>query len=166
MGAFTRGRPAARLAGPLEACSKRGLCFTGGVTELNLGADQLRTVLHLLGVIVWIGGQITMLGIVPALRKIGGDAPKQVAAAFGRVAWPAFGLTIVTGIWNLVEVELDNVSTGYNAGFGIKMLLVVVTGFAAALHQSTDKAAVRGLTGALGFAAALGAFVLGVAMAH
>lgn len=136
------------------------------MTEFNLGAEQIRTLLHILGVTVWLGGQIVMLGLLPTLRKLGSDVPKEVAAAFGRVSWPAFGLIVVTGIWNILDLDLGNVSTGYNAAFGVKMLLVVITGLAAAMHQSTDKAAVRGITGALGFIASLAAFVLGVAMAH
>jgi putative copper export protein len=136
------------------------------VTEIDFGADQIRTISHLLGVTVWLGGQIVMLGLLPVLRKLGGDVPKQAAAAFGRVAWPAFGLTVVTGIWNMMALDFANVSSGYNAVFGIKMLLVILTGLAAGMHQSTDKAAVRGITGALGFAAAVGAFILGVAMGH
>lgn len=134
--------------------------------SINFGADELRTALHLLAVTVWLGGQIVMLGLLPALRKLGGDAPKMVAAAFGRVAWPAFALAVVTGIWNILAIDLAGVSTGYNMAFGIKMLLVVVTGLAAALHQSTDKPAVRGITGALGFVAAFAAFILGVTMGH
>lgn len=134
--------------------------------SIEFGADELRTILHLLGVTVWLGGQIVMLGILPVLHKLGGDVPKQVAAAFGRVAWPAFGLIVATGIWNILAVDLSDVTTGYNAVFGIKMLLVVVTGLAAAMHQSTDKPAVRGITGGLGFAAAVAAFVLGVVMGH
>lgn len=136
------------------------------MTGIEFGADQIRTILHLLGVSVWLGGQIVMLGLLPALRKLGGDAPKQVAAAFGRVSWPAFGLTIVTGIWNILAIDLADVTTGYNAVFGIKMLLVVTTGLAAAMHQSTDKPAIRGITGGIGFIAAVLAFVLGITMAH
>jgi putative copper export protein len=136
------------------------------VTGIDFGPDQIRTILHLLGVSVWLGGQILMLGLLPVLRKLGGDAPKLVAAGFGRVAWPAFGLTIVTGIWNLLEVDLADVTSGYNAVFGSKMILVVVTGVAAAMHQSTNKPAIRGVTGALGFAASIGAFVLGATMGH
>jgi putative copper export protein len=136
------------------------------MTSIEFGADQLRTILHLLGVLVWLGGQIVMLGLLPALRKLGGDAPKQVAAAFGRVSWPAFGLLVVTGIWNMVEIDFGEVSSGYNAVFVIKMLLVIITGLAAGMHQSTDKASVRGITGGIGFAAAVGAFILGVAMGH
>ncbi len=136
------------------------------MTGIEFGADQLRIILHLLGVTVWLGGQIVMLGLLPVLRKAGGDLPKQAAAGFARVAWPAFGLAIVTGIWNIVAVDLSEVTTGYNAVFGIKMLLVIITGLAAGMHQSTDKPSVRGITGGLGFAAALGAFILGVAMGH
>lgn len=136
------------------------------MTGISFGTDQIRTALHLLAVIVWLGGQIMMLGLLPVLRSVGGDVPKRAAAAFGRIAWPAFALAVATGIWNILAVDLGDVTTGYNMAFGIKMLLVVTTGLAAALHQSTDKAAIRGLTGALGFLAALAAFVLGVAMGH
>ena len=133
---------------------------------INFGADDVRTILHLLGVAVWLGGQILMLGILPVLRKIGGDAPKQVAAGFGRVAWPAFVLLIVTGIWNLLSVDMAEVSLGYNIAFGIKLLLVVVTGGAAWIHQQTETPAIKAMTGGLGFVAALAALVLGVMMAH
>lgn len=133
---------------------------------ISFGADDLRTVLHLLGVTVWLGGQILMLGLLPVLRKLGDDAPRQAAAAFGRVAWPAFGVVIVTGIWNMLSVDMASVSTGYNIAFGIKLLLVMVTGFAAFIHQRTTQPAIKGMTGALGFIAALGALVLGVAMSH
>jgi len=136
------------------------------VEEINLGVDQLRTILHVLAVSVWLGGQIVMLGLLPTLRKLGSDAPKQAAAAFGWVAWPAFGIAVATGIWNILAIDLGQVSTGYNAAFGIKLLLVVVTGLAAALHQSTDKASLRGVTGALGLLASLAAFALGIAMTH
>ncbi|MFT4988005.1 MAG: putative copper export protein [Acidimicrobiales bacterium] len=143
-----------------------GAWLTSNVTGIDFGADQIRTILHLLGVSVWLGGQILMLGLLPVLRELGGEAPKLAAAGFGRVAWPAFGLTIVTGIWNILEVDLADVTSGYNALFGIKMILVVVTGVAAAMHQSTNKPAIRAITGALGFAAALGAFMLGATMSH
>lgn len=136
------------------------------MTDFGLGLDEIRTTLHLLGVIVWLGGQILMLALLPVLRGIGGDAPRLAAAAFGRVAWPAFGLAVVTGIWNIMEVDMGDATTGYNIGFGVKILLVLVSGLAAALHQSTDKPAIRGMTGALGFVASVAALVMGVALAH
>lgn len=136
------------------------------MSVFNLGLDQLRTILHVGAVTIWLGGQIVMLGILPTLRQLGADAPKQVAAAFGRVSWPAFAVIIATGIWNILAVDLGDVSTGYNAAFGLKMLLVVAAGFAAAVHQSTDKKSVRAMTGAVGFIASVAAFVVGIGMAH
>lgn len=133
---------------------------------INFGIDDLRTILHLLGVAVWVGGQILMLGLLPVLRKLGADAPKQAAAGFGRVAWPAFGLVIVTGIWNMLSVDMASVSTGYNIAFGLKLLLVMITGFAAFVHQRTATPALKGITGALGLIASLAALAVGVAMAH
>lgn len=134
--------------------------------EINLGVHEIRTFLHLLAVVVWVGGQIVMLGLLPALRKIGGDAPKQAAAAFGRVSWPFFGLAVVTGVWNFLAVDPSDASTGWNIAFGIKFLLVIITGGAAFVHQRTNNPALRGATGGIGFIAALGAMALGVLMAH
>lgn len=141
-------------------------CLTGAVSEINFGSDQIRIILHLLAVIIWLGGQIVMLGLLPVLRNAGADIPAAAARAWSRIAWPAFAVAVVTGIWNILAVDLGNVSSGYNAIFGIKMLLVVITGLAAALHQSTDKPALKGLTGALGFIAALLAMIFGVLMGH
>lgn len=134
--------------------------------EINFTSDDVRTILHLLGVIIWLGGQILMLGLLPVLRKAGGDVPKQAAAAFGRIAWPAFLLIMVTGMWNVFAVDMTEASTGYSMAFGIKFLLVIVTGVAAFLHQRTSTPSVKGMTGGLGFLAALGALVLGALMAH
>lgn len=136
------------------------------MTGVSFDADWIRTVLHVLSVSVWLGGQIVMLGLLPALRAISDDAPRVAARAFGRVAWPAFAIAVATGIWNILAVDLADATSGYNAVFGTKLLLVVLSGVAAAYHQTTDRAAIRGITGAVGFIAALGAFALGIAMGH
>lgn len=133
---------------------------------INVSADDIRVMLHLLGVTIWLGGQILMLGLLPVLRGLGGNAPQKAAGAFGRVAWPAFALIIITGMWNVFAVDMANVSTGWSMVFGFKFLLVIVTGIAAWLHQRTDSPAIRGATGGIGFIAALAAFALGVLMSH
>lgn len=136
------------------------------MSEINFGSDQIRIILHLIAVIIWLGGQIVMLGLLPVLRSAGGDLPAAAARAWSRIAWPAFGVAFATGIWNMLAVDLGSVSSGYNAVFGAKVLLVVISGLAAALHQSTDKPALKGLTGALGLLASIVAVVLGVLMGH
>ena len=133
---------------------------------INFTLDDLRTILHLLGVTVWVGGQILMLGLLPVLRGIGGDAPAKAAAGFGRVAWPAFALIFITGMWNVFAVDMADVSFGWSMTFGFKFLLVLISGAAAFLHQRTNKPAMRGATGAIGFVTALAALVLGALMSH
>ncbi|MGI9605443.1 MAG: hypothetical protein ACR2P0_04830 [Acidimicrobiales bacterium] len=133
----------------------------------NLNADTIRIFLHVLGVTVWVGGQIVMLSLLPVLRKAGvEDLPRQAAQGFQRVAWPAFGLAIVTGVWNLLAVDMDNAETSYNVVFGIKFLLVIISGLAAYIHAKSDKAAIKGMTGALAFVSAVAAMLLGFAMTH
>lgn len=123
--------------------------------------DTFRISLHVLAVTVWVGGQILVAALVPVLREIGHDAPRKVAARFGQVAWPFFGLAVVTGIWNLLEVPSGS-TTEYQTTLGVKILLVVASGFAAFVHTRTPSPAVRGATGGIGLVAALGALVLGV----
>ena len=92
---------------------------------LPFTVDTIRISLHVLAVTVWIGGQILVAALVPVLREIGHDAPKRVAQRFGQVAWPFFGLAVVTGIWNLLAIPSGQ-SSAYHTTLGIKVLLVVI----------------------------------------
>jgi len=131
---------------------------------VSFDLDTIRISLHLLGVAVWLGGQIVLAVLVPALRSMGEDAPRIAARKFGQVAWPFFALVVITGFWNVAEIDPGSVSTGYNATLGIKMLLVAMSGIAAFIHTSTDNRMVRGITGGGGAIAAFGAFICGVMM--
>jgi len=130
------------------------------VIDVNL--ESIRIFLHILGASVWVGGQLLMATLVPVLRKISPEAPRQAAAQFGRLAWPFFGLAVITGIWNVFELNLDTVSSGYNAALGIKLLVVAASGGAAAIHSNAGSAAVRGITGALALLCGLAAMYVGV----
>lgn len=130
-----------------------------------LDLDAIRVGLHLLAMAVWIGGQVIMMALLPVLREVDG-MPAKAAQSFGRVAWPAFGLAIVTGIWNILVVPMADVSTGYNAVLGIKLLLVVGAGVATFLHQRATTASMRGVTAGLGFIASLIVVLLGTMLAH
>lgn len=131
--------------------------------EANFGIDQIRLFLHLLGATVWFGGQIVMLGILPVLRSIGGDAPKQVAARFGLLSWGFYAVAFLTGIWNMLVVDGEG---NYAAVLGIKMLVVIVSGAAAFVHQQTSNPGLKGATGGIGFLAAAVAMFLGLALSH
>lgn len=127
--------------------------------------DTVRVFLHLLAASVWVGGQFVLAGMVPGLRKIGPEATKAAANGFAKVAWPAFALAFVTGIWNLLSGP-DQLPSGYNATLGIKILLVVVAGFSAFTHGQSEKRAVIALTGAVGAISALVILFLGASLAH
>lgn len=137
----------------------------GSTNSAAFDLDAIRVGLHLLGMAVWVGGQIIMMALLPVLREVDGMATKA-AAAFGRVAWPAFGLAIATGIWNILVIPMGDVSSGYNIILGIKLLLVVIAGMATFAHQRATEPSVRGATAGIGFLASLVVVLLGTMMAH
>lgn len=122
--------------------------------------ETVRLFLHVLAATVWVGGQLTLVALLPTVRQIGGDAPKQVARAFRRVAWPAFAVLVVTGGWNLAE-RPDDAGAGLVAA---KLAAVVVSGVSALVHERATSRALIGVGGALGLLSALVALLLGVVL--
>lgn len=132
---------------------------------MDFDATTIRVFLHVLGASVWVGGQIVLGALVPTVRTLGDDAPAKVARAFHRVAWPFFGLAVVTGIWNLLEIDVADRSSGYQVGLMLKLLLVAATGVSAYLHTTATKRSMMAIMGALGAVAALLALLFGAMLA-
>ena len=131
---------------------------------LAVHLDTVRLFLHVTAAAVWVGGQLTLVGLLPAVRRLGPDAPRAVARAFNRVAWPAFAVLVATGIWNVFAVAPSG-DTAYDATLGLKIVVVVVAGVAAALHSVARSRRALAVWGALGGLAAVGALFLGVLLA-
>jgi putative copper export protein len=129
---------------------------------LSLTLHHVRLFVHLLAATIWVGGQFTLAGLVPGLRAIHPDAPRTVARRFARIAWPAYGVLVLTGIWNLVEVDIVDTSTEYQLTLFVKLLIVALSGIAAALHTRATSRRALAVWGALGGLSALGALLLGV----
>ena len=106
--------------------------------------DTVRLSLHILAVCVWIGSQLVIAAAVPVLRGVGSDARR-----FVQVAWPAFGLAVVIGIWSILTLPSGQ-SFEYNVTLGVNLLLVVGSGVAAFVHQQTSSPTLRGATGGWG----------------
>ena len=123
--------------------------------------DTLRLFAHILAASVWVGGQIVLAGLVPSLRRAFPESTKVAAQAFARVAWPAFALVVVTGLWNLTEIDVTNTSTAYQVTLFVKISLAILSGAAAAVHQLGTSRAALAIGGALGLLAALGAMFSG-----
>jgi putative copper export protein len=132
---------------------------------LPITARSIRLTLHVLGVTVWVGGQLTLLGILPALRAAQGDVAARVARRFERVAWPAFAVVIVTGIWNVAAIDVGDTSSSYQATLLAKLAFVALSGVGAFLHGRATSRAALALWGAVGLLAALVAVFYGVQLA-
>ena len=92
--------------------------------------------IHVIAACVWIGGQITLGMIVPMLRSEP-ELVRDVARRFQNAAWVAFGILIVTGIINVHEAGISWAhlnATPAARTLSIKLLFVVISGTAAALH--------------------------------
>jgi putative copper export protein len=122
----------------------------------------VRLFLHVLAATIWVGGQLTLAGLLPVVRTLGPDTSKAVARQFDRIAWPAFGVLVVTGIWNLIDIDVTDTSTEYQATLGLKLVLVALSGGGAAVHRGATSRKVLAITGALGGLGALGALFVGV----
>lgn len=131
---------------------------------ISFGWTTIRLFLHVLAATVWVGGQITLAALVPTLRQFGAELPRTVAQRFNQIAWPAFGVLILTGIWNIVA-EHDKNHGSWAAVLGIKMLVVVISGVTAGLHARASSKRATAVFGALTGLSALAALFLGIVLA-
>lgn len=129
---------------------------------LPLQSDTIRLFLHVLAATIWVGGQLTLAGLVPTVRAVDERAPKAVARQFNRIAWPAFGVLLLTGIWNLLDIEVGDQTTEYQVTLFVKLLFVAVSGIAALLHTMAHTRVGLAVWGALSGLSSLGALFFGV----
>ncbi|MBI2168282.1 MAG: hypothetical protein HYU28_02100 [Actinobacteria bacterium] len=142
---------------------------------LPVTGDALRISLHVLAATVWVGGQIVLAGVVPVVRPAGPDVVSGVARRFQTVAWPAYGVLLATGVWNLFAVGWADATSEWQATVFAKLGLVALSGMGAFGHtllgaqvrSAAPESAprLRALSGAaagVGLLAGLGALLLGV----
>lgn len=133
--------------------------------SLASGLNGFRLILHVLAATIWVGGQFTMVGLLPTVRGLGADAPKQAARALGRLLWPAYAVLVVTGVWNIQAVDAKHASSAWNAVLGIKIAVVVIAGVGVFLHQRSTSKVGLAVWGAVGAVASVVALCLGVFLA-
>ena len=133
---------------------------------LSPTADTIRLFLHVLAAAVWVGGQFALAGIVPTLRREAPEATRVVARAFARVAWPAFALVVITGLWNIAEVDVTNTDSAYQVTLMIKITLAVLSGVFAAVHSVGRTKLAVALGGSLGGLFAIGALFFGILLTN
>ena len=123
--------------------------------------ELLRLFLHVTAATVWVGGQLVLAALVPTLRRVAPTAPAAAARAFATIAWPAFIVLFLTGIWNAVAVRAE-LHGSYGALFAAKLLVVAGSGVSAWLHGRAGHPRGRAVYGAATASFALLAVLLGV----
>lgn len=131
---------------------------------LDITTAHVRLFLHVLAATIWVGGQFTLAGLVPVLRPLGPDATRAAARRFNVLAWPAFAVLVVTGVWNLTAVHVGNASTEYLLTLFVKLAAVGVSGAGAAVHILGRSKAALAVGGALSSLGAIVALFLGVVL--
>lgn len=132
--------------------------------QLATATSSIRLFLHVIGATIWVGGQLVFAALVPVLKAKDATLPKLVAKQFNKIAWPAFGLLLLTGFWNLATLPKD-LPSSYHAAVGIKMSVVTLSGVAAYLHSRAKGTKGMALWGAASGFAAISATYVGVLLA-
>jgi putative copper export protein len=133
---------------------------------LPVSWDTIRLFLHVLAATIWVGGQLVLAALVPVLRRFGADVTGAAARRFNQVAWSAFAVLIATGIWNIAANSAKaGHDTSYRTTLIVKLVVVAISGVAAALHIRARTPRSRGVLGALTGLSALAALFLGVLLA-
>ena len=131
---------------------------------LHVHWETIRLFLHVLAATIWVGGQLTLAGLVPGLRSLSPDAPRTVARRFNRIAWPAFAVLVATGIWNVAAVH-PTWGTAYTTTLVVKIVVVALSGVTALIHSLARSRVALAVFGALTGLTALGALFLGILLA-
>ena len=125
---------------------------------------SVRLFLHVIAATVWVGGQLTLAGLVPVLRAKDPSLPKAAANAFNRIAWPAYWVLVATGIWN-IAAEQAEAPTGWTTVLAVKVALVALSGVSAFLHTRASSTTGLAVWGALSGFSALAAVYVGILLA-
>jgi putative copper export protein len=131
---------------------------------LAVSGDTVRLFLHVLAATVWVGGQLTLAALVPVLRRLGTGIPRAAARRYNQVAWPAFAVLILTGVWNVFAVR-SQITGSYETTLVAKLIAVAISGLTAALHARARSAVGLAVYGALTGISALAALFLGILLA-
>ena len=112
---------------------------------LSPTVETLRLFLHVAAAAVWIGCQLVV-------RR----------TSIITVAWPAFVVVVITGIWGLMAVDFSAMGGDWQGTVMIKILLATIGAMFVAVHHLGRTRLAVAVGGGLGLACSVGALFLGV----
>ncbi len=101
--------------------------------------EEVLLAMHLLGISVWIGGQIVLAFLMPTLRAAGhdeADSRRIITAAaqrFQLISWAALVFILFTGI--ALMLDIDDMGGDWGRIFGEKLTFVVLSIGMAVAHS-------------------------------
>ena len=125
----------------------------------------VRLSLHVLAATIWVGGQFTLAGVVPVLRSAGEGVAPAAARRYSQLAWPAYGVLLATGLWNIAAVHAGSQSGAWKIVLGVKLGVFVLSGLSAWMHQRATRPRDLAIWGALSGISAPAVLIMGVALA-
>ena len=131
---------------------------------LSPALDGIRLSLHVLAATIWVGGQLTLAGLIGTARGLGEGAPKALARAFARVQWPAYAVLVITGFWNVSATHAGQ-PRSWQVVLGIKIAVVALAGVGAFLHSRARSRRGLAMWGAVSALSSVTALVMGVFLA-
>ena len=130
---------------------------------LPVSVETIRLFLHVLAATVWVGGQLTLAGLVPGLRDVAATHPRR------RPPLQPDRVAGVCGADLHGHLEHRRHQPSWSGAYGVtlfvKIVVVAVSGIAAFLHARARSKTALAVFGALSGIAALGALFLGVLLA-
>lgn len=129
---------------------------------LSPTADTIRIFLHVTAAAVWVGGQILMAGLVGAVRPQHPRALSTMARGFARIAWPAYGVVLLTGMWGLMGIGFGELDGAYQATLFVKIFVAILAAMFAVVHMVGRTKVALAVGGGLGLLCSLGALFLGI----
>ncbi|MFM8870455.1 MAG: hypothetical protein ACKOFD_02620 [Actinomycetota bacterium] len=119
-------------------------------------------VVHVLGVCVWVGGQITLVTLMKTIKQNSEGLLLLVARQFARASWTAMVVVLASGVGLVLQVSPTEQGTAYSITLAVKLALVALTVASAIIHSTSKQRLLIALGGAVGLLASLGALALGV----
>ncbi len=125
-------------------------------------SDTIRLALHIGAASIWLGGQLVLASIVPAVARENRAVLPVIAKQFARIAWPAFAVLVLTGMWSLMTMDISATDGRTQVAVFVKIIVGVMSGVAAAVHAVGTSRLAKAVGGAVGLLAAMVALVLGI----
>ena len=96
------------------------------------------------------------------MRETNRELLPKIARRFAQLSWPAFAVVVLTGFWNIFEINVTDHSTAYQVTLFLKVALAIGSAVAAFIHSVSNGKLGKALGGAVSLLFGLAALFVGL----